>query len=195
MAIMIKVLYGDVVLVSTRGRRSLFIFLIDIYLQSLPGCLLILFFFFSSLLSGCLMVTGQVNGSVNQVITFKVLVSFYLRGKPGAAHDTLGSDINPRNTKWLASFLGRGQQGASGHLPPAWRLGQNNRQRLVRSAPQPLYKLHLPQCRATGCGIPCCLLYTTRYQQITPCKLLEHVLLGNPCAGNFLWANSGIFYY
>lgn len=84
---MIKVLYGDVVLVSTRGRRSLFIFLIDIYLQSLPGCLLILFFF-SSLLSGCLMVTGQVNGSVNQVITFKVLVSFYLRGKPGAAHDT-----------------------------------------------------------------------------------------------------------
>lgn len=46
MAIMIKVLYGDVVLVSTRGRRSLFIFLIDIYLQSLPGCLLILFFFF-----------------------------------------------------------------------------------------------------------------------------------------------------
>lgn len=187
-------LYGDVVLVSTRGRRSLFIFLIDIYLQSLPGCLLILFFL-SSLLSGCLMVTGQVNGSVNQVITFKVLVSFYLRGKPGAAHDTLDSDINPRNTKWLASFLGRGQQGASGHLPPAWRLGQNNRQRLVRSAPQPLYKLHLPQCRATGCGIPCCLLHSTRYQQITPCKLLEHVLLGNPCARNFLWANSGIFYY
>lgn len=117
MAIMIKVLYGDVVLVSTRGRRSLFIFLIDIL--AVPPWLSPYPFFFSSLLSGCLMVTGQVNGSVNQVITFKVLVSFYLRGKPGAAHDTLGSDINPRNTKWLASFLGRGQQGASGHLPPA----------------------------------------------------------------------------
>lgn len=58
-----------VLLVFTRRRRSLLIFLKHIYLQSLPVCLpLSLFSFFLSI-GGFLMINaaGQMNGSVNQV--------------------------------------------------------------------------------------------------------------------------------
>lgn len=91
-------------------------------------------------------------------------------------------------TTFVLSVSGWRQQGASGHLPPARRLGQNTGQRLVRAAPQPRRQLCLPQCRAPGRDISYRLLHGTRYPQMEPRNLPQYPVGEYRCqCGAFGW--------